>query len=165
MNNIILITGADGSGKDTVAKLIAKEIQNSSIHSIKGICVGMYQDLVSVNWNKLSGAEKRIHRPVFSNFCEGIKITLGKRVFAEYLAKKLESQDDTTFIVPDWRFKEEYEVFREKFNLIKVKVIGTNNESVITDDLSEYVCWEIDSRDSIERTKKTIKSRIETLGL
>ena len=125
----------------------------------------MYQNLVDVNWNELSGAEKRIHRPVFSNFCEGIKITLGKRVFAEYFARVFESQNDTTFIVSDWRFKEEYEMFREKFNVTTIKVVGTNNESVIAHDLNKHIDCVIDNKSSLSDTEFNVKEAVKALGL
>lgn len=157
MNEIILITGDDSVGKDVVADIISSKINHSYTANIKDIACEMYQSLTGVCWEDLNGAEKRIHRPVFSNFCEGIKVTLGKRVFAEHLSNNIKcNEDDGIAIIPDLRFKEEYEVFRENFNVTVIKVIGTSEGSLIVDNLNGYVNHIIDNSGTLENTRKEI---------
>ena len=157
MDRLILLTGNDGSGKDTVAKLLTHRIKGSYITNIKKTCVKLYKDLVGVDWNELNGAEKRIHRPVFSNMCEGIKVTLGKGVFAEKTSDDIAvyPAQDKIFIIPDLRFVEEYEVFLANFKVILLEVRRTKH-SLIRDNMKEHTDWYIENTSDKKELEKEV---------
>ena len=157
----ILITGEDGVGKDTVARMFRDEIAGSYIQSIKDTATDFYYILTGVDWNDLNCAEKRIHRPVFSNFCEGIKVTLGKSVFAEALVRGCFTA--STLIVPDFRFLEEFDAIRECFDVVVINVSGRSTKSLIKDNVQELAYYDIDNRYSLEHTEKEVLAVIKDL--
>jgi len=162
MDRIILLTGDDGVGKDTVAEMLRESIKNTHVTNIKSSCVRLYNELVGVNWNNLSGAEKRIHRPVFSNLCEGIKVTLGKEVFAERTVNTIYNCPDknTLFIIPDLRFIEEYNVFNNHFDITLVEVKRTEG-SLIKDNLNDYIDFKLDNSGDKQDTQSEVDRFLE----
>lgn len=106
---ILALKGNNGIGKDTVAKLIAKKLDNVEILSfaepLKRIFNSLYGE---VDWDDRQ--TKEIQRPKLEKLANAIKAGLGEYIFTSRLDSILHDcyLENKFPIITDLRFQEEY---------------------------------------------------------
>jgi len=139
-NMIIAITSTiDGLGKTTSARIVLALLQNSNkdaksiiamtkkdkkdiykgkwkIRSFAFTAVKMYQYITGINFYTLSRDDKEQERSRFRYFCESMKDIFNPRVWVDRLFKNYTK--DSYWVIPDLRFKVEYEKLIEEEAII-----------------------------------------------
>lgn len=130
---VVLISGYATSGKDTFGTMLVKYLPNSKIlHFADPIkeCAKIY-----FNWN---GAKDEKGRKLLQQIGK-----IGREYDTDIWVKKLinrinESNDNIEFlIIPDWRFKNEFEFITRQFGRRNVVTIRIKREVPIINDISE----------------------------
>lgn len=106
----IIISGADGSGKTTLAEMLNMKIASDIIPLAEPL-VKTYKELTNVDFWGISREEKERHRPKIVQLANCIKEIVNRDVFVlKTMNKILESKLDH-HIIPDIREKFEYDYF------------------------------------------------------
>jgi len=136
MKTIILLGYKKRAGKDTVAKMLKEKLPNSEIihfaDALKEIIATTLDiDVEALDYFKNNNYELEwkygsiSFRKLLQRFgTEAMKPIFGNNVWARIVRQKIEDSNKDFIIIPDFRFKEEYEYLLTGFynNLITVKV-------------------------------------------
>lgn len=178
---VICINGEDGSGKDTLAKLLFLRLneRESSLNVFDSLKDSIYRDTnedwiiqhfgkavadeyqkySGVYWYDLDRSQKELHRYKFSVFAENMKTLFGLDVWS----KRVDLTRNT--IIPDLRFKVELSNIIE-YPHYSIKVVKDNTTSLVN-ELKNYDKWDkiVHNNGSIEdliKVSKTIYQEVKS---
>lgn len=154
---IILISGPDGSGKDTVGRII-QSILGWNIKKFATIPVAMYKSLFGIDFHSLSREEKEQERAKFIRFCQLQKFFYGEKVFADALFRDYNKEN---WIITDLRYKEELQI-ANKWGTVLHITIKTDEPYILISANMEVISykWREDSMSSlIQQIKRILYER------
>lgn len=141
-HNIILLKGANGVGKTTIANRLSQRFnfKRLSFANVPKIRLSKLKGYNLEDWNNREFKEE--HRKELINYAENMKLEQGEDVWARYVYQEIiesinnnnnNQTNNNNFIIDDLRFDIEYETISElkdRFNILVVEL--ENNPFVIT---------------------------------
>ncbi len=146
MYKIILIAGKKRSGKDTLAKFLSDNMNNSIIlrfadpmKSILATTLGISLKELEDGKNNEDACTKTLsYREVLQNFgSEGMKPFFGEDVWGKLMVHNIIIALDNTvenIIIPDFRFEEEFEVLRNFLHRDNVSTVLVERPNLTHND-------------------------------
>jgi len=191
---IILIAGQKRAGKDYIAKIIKKETKGKilsfadTIKDIISVTFGITREELDLYKNQdfrygidifnlqntyRYEVKTLSFREILQRFgTEAMKPIFGKNIWVKLVKKKINKTNKNCFIIPDFRFLEEYKGIKKlknkNYKIITIKVINNNlvkndnhsSENSLEDFKFDYVIDNTNYKLSKKEIKKFVKGML-----
>ena len=134
---VIAISGYAEAGKDTVAQLIKKQLQDVKFNS--RIAIIHYADMLKFvcrqlyDWN---GEKDEKGRALLQTVGTDVVRAKNPNFWVEIVSTIIEmfSKEFDYFLIPDCRFHNEADVIKSKFDVTTIRVIRPNYQNHLTEE-------------------------------
>lgn len=174
---ILMISGKSGSGKDAVAFILKEKLADKKVLVIHFADLVKYYAFQYYNWSGEKDEKGRaLLQKIGTTIMRGFNQDYWARIVAEFLAATINEFDYV--LIPDWRFKNEYEVvssYNKNVSTIRINRYDKDNNLYINPSLTpeqaahiseteldnfsfDYV---IDNKGDLDTLEESVKTIIE----